>query len=150
MRLTWKLFKIIIFIACVACFSWQSANFFQIYFSYPTATSIELTFPEDVKKPAVTLCNNNPVKREKFCSEFPHLCQKPNNLTEFCKRHPYFCTNDVSDLVIPKLGYYASNSIPEVRKALMEIYIHNISHDGADHWSWTVPFDDGSLERYKS
>ncbi|GFU43859.1 hypothetical protein NPIL_321712 [Nephila pilipes] len=59
-RLTWKLFKVIIFIVCVACFSWQSTRFFKLYFAYPTATSVELTFPSVLKYPAITFCNNNP------------------------------------------------------------------------------------------
>ncbi|GFT90716.1 uncharacterized protein NPIL_553131 [Nephila pilipes] len=147
MRLTWKLLKSAIFIVCVGCFSWQSVSFFEVYFTYPTVTSIELTFPEILVKPAVTLCNYNPVKREKFCAKYPHLCQKPNNMTEFCKKHPYFCTDDVSNLVIPKLGYFASYSSDEVvPDALMEIYIHNISENGADTWSWTVPHMYPSIE----
>ncbi|GFS49203.1 uncharacterized protein NPIL_425961 [Nephila pilipes] len=138
-RVTWKLFKSTIFIACVACFSWQSFNFFEVYFTYPTVTSIDLSFPEELIKPAVTLCNYNPVKREIFCAEYPHLCQTPNNLTEFCKKHPYFCTPKVSNLVIPKLGYFTNISMDEVvRDTLMEIYIHNISEKGADLWSWKL------------
>ncbi|GFU43857.1 uncharacterized protein NPIL_321711 [Nephila pilipes] len=140
-RLTWKLFKVIIFIVCVACFSWQSTRFFKLYFAYPTATSVELTFPSVLKYPAITFCNNNPVKREKFCAEYPYLCQKPNRVTEFCENHPHFCRGNVSNLVIPKLGYYASDSEAEVRKAILQIYIHNISQDGTNPWSWTVPND---------
>ncbi|GFT15659.1 uncharacterized protein NPIL_493641 [Nephila pilipes] len=138
--LTWKLLKIIIFIVCIVCFAWQSAEFFQIYFTYPTTTNIDITFPDVLNRPAFTLCNNNPVKREKFCAEYPHLCQKPNNLTEFCIKHPHFCKNNVSNLVIPKLGYYANDSEDEVRRALLQIYLHNISQDGADIWSWEFPF----------
>ncbi|GFS72879.1 hypothetical protein NPIL_527911 [Nephila pilipes] len=96
---TWKLLKCTVFIVCVACFSWQSANFFELYFTYPTATNIDLTYPEYLIRPAVTFCNNNPVKREIFCNKYPHLCQKPNNLTEFCEQHPYFCEGDTSKLV---------------------------------------------------
>ncbi|GFU19097.1 uncharacterized protein NPIL_194451 [Nephila pilipes] len=129
MCLTWKLFKLIVFSVCVACFSWQSSIFFKLYFAYPTATSIDLTFPSVLKFPAITFCNNNPVKREKFCAEYPYLCQKPNNLTNFCGNHPYFCKENVSNLVIPKLEYYASNSEADVRKAISQIYIHNISQD---------------------
>ncbi|GFS77198.1 uncharacterized protein NPIL_544661, partial [Nephila pilipes] len=99
MRLTWKLLKGAIFIICVACFSWQSANFFELYFTYPTTTSIDLTFPEVFINPAVTLCNTNPVKRDEFCYNYPHLCQKPNNLTEFCKMHSYLCEGGTSNLV---------------------------------------------------
>ncbi|GFT69289.1 hypothetical protein NPIL_364671 [Nephila pilipes] len=99
LRITWKLLKSAIFIACVACFTWQSVSFFEVYLTYPTVTSIDLTFPDEFIKPAVTLCNYNPVRREKFCAEYPHLCETPNNLTEFCKEHPYFCTHNVSNLV---------------------------------------------------
>ncbi|GFT14329.1 hypothetical protein NPIL_654101, partial [Nephila pilipes] len=41
---------------------------------------------------------------------------------------------------IPKLGYYANDSEDEVRRALLQIYLHNISQDGADIWSWEFPF----------
>ncbi|GFT83059.1 uncharacterized protein NPIL_82931, partial [Nephila pilipes] len=99
MCLTWKLFKLIVFSVCVACFSWQSSKFFKLYFAYPTATSIDLTFPSVLKFPAITFCNTNPVKRQKFCAEYPYLCQKPNNLTNFCGNHPYFCKENVSNLV---------------------------------------------------
>ncbi|GFS63408.1 uncharacterized protein NPIL_155112 [Nephila pilipes] len=135
----WKIFKSVIFIVCISCFSWQSFNFFQLYFKYPTATHIDLTFPEVLKKPAITFCNNNPVRRDKFCDAYPDLCQKPDNISEFCEMHPYFCVNDTSDFVIPKLGYYASNLTDDVRDAIMEIYVHNISQDGAKLWSWAVP-----------
>ncbi|GFT38293.1 hypothetical protein NPIL_10491, partial [Nephila pilipes] len=40
---------------------------------------------------------------------------------------------------IPKLGYYASNLTDDIRDAIMEIYVHNISQDGANFWSWEVP-----------
>ncbi|GFS34817.1 hypothetical protein NPIL_237951 [Nephila pilipes] len=59
-RLIWKQFKTAIFIVCVACFSWQSANFFELYFTYPTTTNIDITYPEVLIKPAATLCNTNP------------------------------------------------------------------------------------------
>ncbi|GFU62591.1 uncharacterized protein NPIL_258481 [Nephila pilipes] len=145
-RLTWKLLKSVIFLVCVTCFVWQSANFFGLYFTYPTTTSVDLTFPEVLIKPAITFCNNNPVKRKTFCAEYPHLCQKPNNLTEFCTKHPYFCKADISNLVIPKLGYYASNSAHEVQDALMEIYIHNVSQDGPDLWSWKAPIRESKMK----
>ncbi|GFT38820.1 hypothetical protein NPIL_503431 [Nephila pilipes] len=60
MRLTWKMLKGAIFIICVACFSWQSAQFLEIYFTYPTTTHIELAYPEVFINPAITLCNTNP------------------------------------------------------------------------------------------
>ncbi|GFU01453.1 hypothetical protein NPIL_260421, partial [Nephila pilipes] len=54
MRLTWKMLKGAIFIICVACFSWQSAQFLEIYVTYPTTTHIELAFPEVFINPAIT------------------------------------------------------------------------------------------------
>ncbi|GFT41793.1 uncharacterized protein NPIL_320041 [Nephila pilipes] len=81
------------------------------------------------------------VKREAFCTAYPDLCQKPDNLAEFCEMQPYFCSDNISNLEIPKLGYYASNLTNDVHDALMEIYIHNISQDGANLWSWEVPYE---------
>ncbi|GFS81045.1 uncharacterized protein NPIL_692631 [Nephila pilipes] len=141
MLFTGKLLKSVIFIVCVACFSWQSADFFQLYFTYPTATNIDLSFPEVLIIPAVTICNSNPVSRWRFCDKNPHLCQKPNNLTEICLKHPYLCKYDISNIVIPKLGYYASYFGKEVKDALMEIYTHDIIKDGALYWSWESPYE---------
>ncbi|GFT63906.1 uncharacterized protein NPIL_3221, partial [Nephila pilipes] len=138
-RLIWKQFKTAIFIVCVACFSWQSANFFELYFTYPTTTNIDITYPEVLIKPAATLCNTNPVKRSMFCDKYPYLCQKPSNLTEFCKKHSHFCEGGTSKLMIPKLEYYANDSTEEARNVLREIYIHDIIKDGAEHWSWEKP-----------
>ncbi|GFS84524.1 hypothetical protein NPIL_328552 [Nephila pilipes] len=60
MRFTGKLLKSAIFIVCVGCFSWQSADFLQLYLTYPTATSVDVNFPEVLIKPAVTICSSNP------------------------------------------------------------------------------------------
>ncbi|GFS73574.1 hypothetical protein NPIL_604161 [Nephila pilipes] len=91
--------------------------------------------------------SNASVKREAFCTAYPDLCQKPDNLAEFCEMQPYFCSDNISNLEIPKLGYYASNLTNDVHGALMEIYIHNISQDGANLWSWEVPYEQNI--RYK-
>ncbi|GFT53290.1 hypothetical protein NPIL_192221, partial [Nephila pilipes] len=48
---------------------------------------------------------------------------------------------------IPKLGYYANDFKEDVRRALLQIYIHNISLDGADLWSWTEPFNTWNEEK---
>ncbi|GFT93541.1 uncharacterized protein NPIL_193251 [Nephila pilipes] len=86
----------------------------------------------------IYLCSR--IKREEFCAAYPDLCQKPDNLTEFCEMHPYFCKDDTSNLLIPKLGYYASNLTEDIRYALMEIYMDDINQDGAEYWSWKAPF----------
>ncbi|GFT71527.1 uncharacterized protein NPIL_310831 [Nephila pilipes] len=150
MCLTWKLLKSAVFVVCVTYFSWQSANFFQLYFAYPTRTNTVRTFPEVLIKPAVTICNTNPVKREVFCEKYPHLCQKPNNLTEFCNKHPYFCKDNVSNLVIPQLRYYTNHSTYNLPDALMEIYTHDITEDGAGYWSWKNPDRDTVNSKMKT
>ncbi|GFU43865.1 uncharacterized protein NPIL_321741, partial [Nephila pilipes] len=114
------------------------------------ATSVDITFPEVLIKPAVTICNCNPVKRWSFCVKYPHFCQAPNNLTKFCESYPYFCKADTSDLVIPKLGYYANDSTNGTHHALMEIYMHDIVKDGADYWSWGRPYKSGRGSKLKS
>ncbi|GFT64048.1 uncharacterized protein NPIL_250901 [Nephila pilipes] len=150
MRLIWKLLKSAIFIVCVGCFSWQSTDFFQLYFTYPTATSVDLTFPDELIKPAITMCNSNPVKREDFCNKYPHLCQEPSNVTAFCEKHPYFCEYDPSNIVIPKLNYYARDNRNEAYDALFEIYSHYIMEEGADYWSWESPYKSGRGSKMKA
>ncbi|GFS61445.1 uncharacterized protein NPIL_406461 [Nephila pilipes] len=72
-RFTGKLLRSAIFVVCVACFSWQSADFLQLYFSYPTATSVDITFPEVLIKPAVTLCNSNPKLKSTFFYDYRRM-----------------------------------------------------------------------------
>ncbi|GFT46463.1 uncharacterized protein NPIL_73631, partial [Nephila pilipes] len=90
------------------------------------------------------------VRRETFCNKYSHLCQKPNNLTELCKTHPDLCKGDVSDLVIPKLEYYANNSEDEALDTIMEIYTNNILQDGAPYWSWDKPIQIGGEREMKT
>ncbi|CAL1299199.1 unnamed protein product [Larinioides sclopetarius] len=67
------------------------------------------------------------VSRSTFCSDYPHLCERPRNLFGFCRDQPHFCKGNISALVIPKLGYYAGYS-SEVHKIAQQ-YLFNDTAD---------------------
>ncbi|KAF8796518.1 hypothetical protein HNY73_000883 [Argiope bruennichi] len=79
-------------------------------------TNIAVTTPSHFKLPAVTICNRNMINRTYFCRRYPHLCEKPNDLEEFCQKHPFMC--------IPKFGYYTNSSeniTAEVQDAIQQL-----------------------------
>ncbi|GFT11055.1 hypothetical protein NPIL_423991, partial [Nephila pilipes] len=40
------------------------------------------------------------VNRMYFCTEYPHLCNKPSNVTQFCEKYPFNCICDSSNLML--------------------------------------------------
>ncbi|KAF8788617.1 hypothetical protein HNY73_006642 [Argiope bruennichi] len=94
------------------------------YFT-PLTTNNLCHYPDYYKMPAITFCNRNLIKRTYFCGKYPDLCSKPNNLTEFCEKHPYMCKGDVSKLVIPMFGYYTNSStrtLQNITKILQQLF----------------------------
>ncbi|GIX66496.1 hypothetical protein CEXT_705701 [Caerostris extrusa] len=53
----------------------------------------------DFKFPAITFCHNNVMRRSKFCLNHTDFCQTPKHLSDFCHKHPHFCSENNSDLV---------------------------------------------------
>ncbi|GFU32385.1 uncharacterized protein NPIL_368641 [Nephila pilipes] len=92
----------LILILCICCFLYQTTNFCIFYLTYPTTLSLAVTNPEVVIEPAFTLCSSALVNRTYYCNEYPHLCMKPRNLTQFCEKYPFNCEGDISNLMIPK------------------------------------------------
>ncbi|KAF8778244.1 RWD domain-containing protein 1 [Argiope bruennichi] len=120
--IVWKSLKGIIFIFCLALFLYQATTFFLIYNEYPTTIKIEFTYPEEFEFPAVTFCSSFPIKRSKFCSEYPDLCETPENITEICEIDPSFCKGDPSNIAIPKR---TNDSVLEVLDAIREVYLND-------------------------
>ncbi|GFU55347.1 uncharacterized protein NPIL_30711 [Nephila pilipes] len=92
----------LILILCICCFLYQTTNFCILYLTYPTTLSLAVTSPENVIEPAFTLCSSALFNRTYYCNEYPHLCMKPRNLTQFCEKYPFNCEGDISNLMIPK------------------------------------------------
>ncbi|KAF8776813.1 hypothetical protein HNY73_013757 [Argiope bruennichi] len=122
----WTIIKGFIFVCCLSCLCYQTAQFYRIYITYPTTINTEVIRNEPFILPAVTFCYKNTLPRTVFCADFPHLCQKPKNVFKFCHKQPHFCKGNVSSLVIPKLGYYANYS-SEVHKIAEEYLFNNTS-----------------------
>ncbi|GFU30820.1 hypothetical protein NPIL_281511 [Nephila pilipes] len=95
----WIILKVLVLILCIFCFLYQSTNFCILYFSYPTTLSLAVTRPEVIIKPAFTFCSDYGVSRTYFCTEYPNLCMKPINLTQFCEKYDFNCRGDNSKLM---------------------------------------------------
>ncbi|GFU39197.1 hypothetical protein NPIL_528021 [Nephila pilipes] len=141
---TWNILRGLILILCVSCFLYQSSKFCILYFSYPTTLSLAVTNPTVIIKPAFTFCSNGLVNRTYFCNEYPNLCMKPSNLTEFCEMYSFNCEGDNSNLMILKRkGNKIFNR--EVLEALRHMHLSSsIRQNKGNPWSLNVASD-----RYK-
>ncbi|GFT25520.1 uncharacterized protein NPIL_164211 [Nephila pilipes] len=135
---TWKILRGLILILCISCFLYQSSKFCILYFSYPTTLSLAVTSPNVFIKPAFTFCNTGLINRTYFCNEYPNLCMKPSNLTQFCERYSFNCKGDTSNLMILK-----NEEKGIVNKGVLEAlrYLHfssNRSQNKGNLWSMNV------------
>ncbi|GFQ65840.1 uncharacterized protein TNCT_425621, partial [Trichonephila clavata] len=121
----WLGLKGLIFVTCVTCFFYQSVQFYMQYSTYPTKTRIRVHIPKMVKNPAVTFCDRNPVLRSEFCARYPNFCEKPNDMNKFCQYEPHFCKGNVSNLTIPKFGYFTQNKREEVEKVAWKLLVNS-------------------------
>ncbi|GFY45575.1 hypothetical protein TNIN_112751 [Trichonephila inaurata madagascariensis] len=65
------------------------------------------------------------VPRSEFCTLYPNLCEKPNDLSKFCLYEPHFCKRNVSDLVIPKFGYFTQDKTEEIEKIIWKLLLNS-------------------------
>ncbi|CAL1299487.1 unnamed protein product, partial [Larinioides sclopetarius] len=114
----WFVLKSAIFLACVMVCFYQSVDFYKHYFTYPLTTGFTVINPKFYKIPAITFCVRSPFKLTKFCKKNPHFCQRPIDLEDFCLLYPFYCKDDISNLKIPKMGYFA-----DLPSAELEYYI---------------------------
>ncbi|GBN00127.1 hypothetical protein AVEN_275590-1 [Araneus ventricosus] len=108
----------------MSCLIYQSAEFYRHYYTFPTTIDIEVLKDVPFKKPAVTFCYKATIGRSKFCADHPHLCERPENLPEFCRRHSHYCKGDLLSLVIPKFGYFTNYS-KETEETARELLIES-------------------------
>ncbi|GFR24095.1 uncharacterized protein TNCT_727571 [Trichonephila clavata] len=121
----WLGLKIVIFITCITCFLYQSIQFYKQYSSYPTKTSTIITNLEMYTPPAITFCDRNPIFRTKFCAEYQDLCEKPNDLTKFCQFEPQFCKGNLSNLMIPKFGYFTRSKKEKIGNIIWQLLLNS-------------------------
>ncbi|GIY47997.1 uncharacterized protein CDAR_387471 [Caerostris darwini] len=131
----WRVFKCAVFITCFTIFFYQSLGFYSSYYRYPTTINIAVEPATDFKFPAITFCHNNVLRRSKFCLNHTDFCQAPKHLPDFCRKHPHFCSENNSSLVIPKLGYHAEKS-----KRVLRYVRRSFQTFDADDFSY-VPFN---------
>ncbi|XP_067131751.1 degenerin unc-8-like [Centruroides vittatus] len=101
-----KVFKILVFFACLFGFVYQLTEFLMLYFTYPTTLEVLVKFTEDelLPKPVITTCDVNGIRRSAFCKDFPSHCEKPKNVSLFCTKNSQFCEKENftdDDLMFP-------------------------------------------------
>ncbi|XP_055944616.1 uncharacterized protein LOC129975578 [Argiope bruennichi] len=110
-QIAWRAFKCVIFMTCLAYLLIQAAEFYKHFYTYPTNINIRVVSSPKIKLPAATLCYRNRISADAFCKMYPSLCESPKNAREYCEKHPQFCPENISSLVIPKHGYHSTFSI---------------------------------------
>ncbi|GBM26332.1 hypothetical protein AVEN_239337-1 [Araneus ventricosus] len=121
--LVWKTFKSIVFLICLIFLIIHSVEFFNIYYKYPTTIVTEITVVKEFKLPAITVCFRNTISFKDFCSYEPDRCEKPSNMEEFCKNHPFDCRGGTTNLTIPMQDDHT--------REIMRRYISNDSYNDA-------------------
>ncbi|XP_023234682.1 uncharacterized protein LOC111634194 [Centruroides sculpturatus] len=91
-----KVFKILVFFACLFGFFYQLTEFLMLYFTYPTSLEVlvKITTEDYLPKPVITMCDLNGIRRTVFCKDFPNLCEKPKNVSLFCIKNSQFCDKE--------------------------------------------------------
>ncbi|GBN20890.1 hypothetical protein AVEN_242143-1 [Araneus ventricosus] len=84
-----KIFRSLVFLLFTVAFLYQCIAFLCYALQYPTVVDTEILRDKTFVSPAYTFCNFNPIKRSKFCEEYPNNCTKPDE--EFYDEHPRFC-----------------------------------------------------------
>nr|XP_042910846.1 uncharacterized protein LOC107441653 [Parasteatoda tepidariorum] len=103
-EVVWEAFKGIVFIVCFGGFAYQISEFLIHFYTYPTTIDIEIQEPDNVIRPAVTICDTNPVKRSVFCSRYQSDCSYVEDPEKFCVDHPLYCGADLnmSNFYVPR------------------------------------------------
>ncbi|GIY58023.1 uncharacterized protein CDAR_284871 [Caerostris darwini] len=92
-----------------------------LYTTYPSTITIATIYPRIFTKPAITLCNSNPINRSKFCEEHSHLCEERFNTTEISN---------------------TGKEYQAVLSTMHQIYTHKIKLDSKSNpWSWSISND---------
>ncbi|GBN01616.1 hypothetical protein AVEN_91686-1 [Araneus ventricosus] len=59
-RTTWrKVMKVLVFVGCTCGFLYQTSEFLEMYWGYPTMVDIQVENPDSVELPAISFCNAN-------------------------------------------------------------------------------------------
>lgn len=86
-----KILKSIVLCLCLIGFIYQTTEFMNIFWNYPTVLDIDVEYPDIIESPAITFCNLNGIKRTLYCEQHPENCASPKNLAKFCAVFPEIC-----------------------------------------------------------
>ncbi|XP_076348141.1 bile acid-sensitive ion channel-like [Tachypleus tridentatus] len=76
-----KLIKSVFFLACLIGFTYQTSSFLVLYFRYPSTMNVEVEFAERLHFPAITICNNNRLRKSSIEKFDPKLYNNFLNLS---------------------------------------------------------------------
>ncbi|CAL1278092.1 unnamed protein product, partial [Larinioides sclopetarius] len=86
-----KAIKILVFLGCMCGFLYQTFEFLEMYWAYPTILDVRTLKPMEVESPALSFCNANRIRRKPFCTDMPDYCTKYANKTDLCDTFPIYC-----------------------------------------------------------
>ncbi|XP_023234703.1 uncharacterized protein LOC111634211 [Centruroides sculpturatus] len=117
-----KIFKIIVFFACLSGFLYHLISYIILYLAYPTTLDVLVEFKEteQLPKPVLTICDLNGLRRIPLCKDFPEECEKPKNMKALCERFEYFCKDsDVDNLMFPT---HNLSVVSDYLRSIVDIY----------------------------
>ncbi|CAG2170035.1 unnamed protein product [Oppiella nova] len=74
-----NLLKVVFIMFCVGMCFYQTVDIFKKYSSFPMDVNVVVEEMKLLQLPAITVCNNNIVKRELLFEKFPNLRKETNN-----------------------------------------------------------------------
>ncbi|XP_071041431.1 uncharacterized protein [Parasteatoda tepidariorum] len=100
---TWRrrIRKILILLFCLMGFLYQTGNFLQYFWTYPTVSYIEDSSPYEVVQPALTFCSNNQIRRQVYCEQNDSSCEIFDDHEKFCNSFPSYCIKNETYYGIP-------------------------------------------------
>ncbi|XP_022237136.1 acid-sensing ion channel 4-like [Limulus polyphemus] len=77
-----KIIKSVFFLACLIGFTYQTSSFLIIYYQYPSTMYVDVEFAERLHFPAITICNNNRLRKSSIQKLDPKLYDNFSNLSQ--------------------------------------------------------------------
>ncbi|GIY35548.1 uncharacterized protein CDAR_109651 [Caerostris darwini] len=81
-----RIMRLVVFVCCIVGFIYQSLDFMDLYWKYPTILDIQITRKGEIMMPALTACDANGIRLSKYCQSYP--CRKVEQEHRFCRCYP--------------------------------------------------------------
>ncbi|GFS77926.1 uncharacterized protein NPIL_102261 [Nephila pilipes] len=81
-----RIIRFVIFVCCIIGFIYQSLDFMNLYWKYPTILDIQITRKGEVMMPGLTACDPSGIRLSMYCKTNP--CKIPKAERRFCRCFP--------------------------------------------------------------